>query len=72
MTKNFKCPHCGNRDPLKMEDNGQRVTDADLALLCVARVAPGRDSFDGRANPPLEVGTDGKVVCGMQWTPNDD
>ena len=43
----------------------------DFTLLCVARVAPGEDAFDGKANPPLEVAPDGTVACGMQWCPNE-
>jgi hypothetical protein len=71
MTKKHTCPHCGNRDPEFIEDNGAGTRDADYTLLCVARVAPGEDSFGGDANPPLEVGPDGKVTCGMQWCPNE-
>lgn len=66
----YTCPHCGNRDPQLIEDNGADRRDADYTLLCVARVAPGEDSFHGDANPPLTVGPDGKVDCGMQWCPN--
>lgn len=65
------CPHCGNRDPKLIEDNGVRANDPDFTLLCVARVAPGADSFGGEANPPLEAGADGKVSCGMQWCPSE-
>jgi len=65
------CPHCGNRNPLKLEDNGLPMSDFDFTLLCVARVAPGADCFDGAASPPLEIGPDGKVPCGMQWCPNE-
>lgn len=68
--KKYTCPHCGNRDPRTIEDNGERSTHPDYTLLCVARVAPGEDAFDGDANPPLTVGPDGKVDCGMQWCPN--
>lgn len=66
-----KCPHCGNADPKQMEDNGMRPHYLDFTLLCVARVAPGEDAFDGKANPPLEVAPDGTVACGMQWCPNE-
>jgi hypothetical protein len=65
-----QCPHCGNRDPRFIEDNGCKPSDSLYTLLCVARVAPGEDAFDGGANPALEIGADGKVVCGMQWEPN--
>lgn len=69
--KSFKCPNCGNRNPAKFEDNGMRLTDSELTLLCVARVSPGEDAFQGEANPPLDVGADGKVACGQQWNPNE-
>jgi|GEM_PF-2262758 len=65
------CPHCGNRDEALIEDNGTDPRDDDYTLLCVARVRPGEDAFDGEANPPLEVGPDGTVACGMQWSPNE-
>jgi len=65
------CPHCGNRDPKLIEDNGCSPSDLDYTLLCIARVSPGEDAFGGDANPPLDVGADGKVVCGMQWCPNE-
>jgi hypothetical protein len=72
MTKNlFKCPNCGNRNPAKFEDNGLRLIDPELTLLCVARVAPGADAFQGAANPPLDVGADGKVACAAQWCPHE-
>lgn len=65
----YTCPNCGNRREL--EDNGLSRSDSDYTLLCVARVAPDEDAFGGDANPPLDVGADGKVACGMQWCPND-
>ena len=68
---NPKCPNCGNRNPLKLESNGLPLSDPELTLLCTARVAPGADAFDGASNPPLEVGEDGKVACGMQWSPSE-
>jgi len=66
------CPHCGNRDPRFIENNGAPPRDPDYTLLCVARVAPGEDAFGGDADPPLEAGRDGKVPCGMQWCPNQE
>jgi len=64
------CPNCGNRDPKLIEDNGPRSRrDDDYTLLCVARVKLGDDAFGGEANPPLDVGPDGLVTCGMQWSP---
>jgi hypothetical protein len=71
MTKKHTCPHCGNRNPETIEDNGAGTRDDDYTLLCVARVSIGEDAFDGQANPPLTVGSDGKVDCGMQWSPNE-
>jgi hypothetical protein len=63
------CPHCGNADPAKVEDNGCSTTSPDLTLLCVARVAP-KDA--AHFDPDLtEVAPDGTVACGMQWDPND-
>ena len=67
----MKCPHCGNTDRNLMEDNGASDRAVDLALICTVRVKLGDDSFDGKANPPLEVGPDGLVICGMLWSPND-
>jgi hypothetical protein len=64
------CPNCGNRNAATIQDNGLRPRNALYTLLCVARVAPGDDAFGGEANPPLEIGPDGKVTCGMQWEPN--
>ena len=66
-----KCPHCGS-GPRFHEDNGLNEGNPDYTLLCVARVNPGEDAFSGEANPPLEVGSDGKVDCGMQWCPNGE
>ena len=68
--KRPRCPNCGNTDPRFIEDNGCKASDPLYTLLCVARVAPGDDSFNGDADPPLPVGEDGKVTCGMQWEPN--
>jgi hypothetical protein len=63
------CPHCGNRDPKQMEDNGASESSFDYTLLCVARVKPGSDAladFEPKAVP----GPDGTVACAMQWCPN--
>jgi hypothetical protein len=65
----IKCPHCGNRDPKKLEDNGVRPNHPDYTVLCVARVLPKDDSFGGDGSVPE---ADGKVPCGMQWCPNQD
>jgi len=70
--RSVRCPHCGNRNQAAIQDNGVSPRSVLYGLLCVARVAPGSDAFDGEANPPLEVDPDGKVACGMQWSPNEE
>jgi len=57
----YTCPHCGNHDRKLIEENGSDT------VLCVARVAPGEDAFTEVTEPD----DDGKVVCGMQWTPGE-
>ena len=64
----YTCPHCGNRDRELMEENGAKPSDPDFTLLCVARMKPGEDSFDGET---VETGPDGLTICGMQWCPNE-
>ena len=59
-----KCPHCGNRDPKLIEDNGERPSSPDLTLLCVAPIAPEDSTFDWL---PLNQRP---ATCGMQWDPN--
>ncbi len=66
-----KCPHCGNKDPESIEDNGLSERSDDYTLLCVARVEPGTDAHAGSA-PEAEPGPDGQVSCGMQWCPNEE
>lgn len=70
-TKTYRCPNCGNTKPSRIEDNGLRVTDPDLTLLCTARVLPGEEACPDRAIP-AKTGDDGMVTCGMQWCPNMD
>lgn len=64
-----RCPHCGNRDPKFLQDNGERPSSPDLTMLCVAPVAPADWSFDTKPTAE-DIGTDGRVPCGMQWDPN--
>ena len=63
------CPHCGNCNQSLIEDNNASKTSVYYTLLCVARVLP-RDAYDGDDVEPREPEEDGKVVCGMQWSPN--
>jgi len=53
------CPHCGNRNPALIQDNGERSTSPDLTLLCVKPCLPGQSSF-----------LDDSTICGCQWEPN--
>jgi hypothetical protein len=64
------CPHCGNADPAKVEDNGCSTSSHDLTLLCVSRVLP-KDAANADYEPAPEVGDDGCVACGEQWSPNE-
>jgi hypothetical protein len=70
-TQRPRCPSCGNRNQALLQDNGASPRSPAYSLLCVARVTPGEDAFGGDASPPLEVGADGNVACGMQWSPNE-
>jgi hypothetical protein len=70
LVASHPCPHCGNADPAKVEDNGCSTSSYDLTLLCVARVLP-RDWAFTEAPEPDQVGEDGRVACGMQWSPNE-
>jgi len=68
----YRCPWCGNRKPSLIENNGLKVTDPELTLLCLARINPENSSF-----PPLHVvreprDSDGLVECGYQWNPLDE
>lgn len=69
--KTYRCPNCDNTRPSLIEDNGLRVNDPDLTLLCMARVRPGEESCPDR-DIPAEVGDDGLVTCAMQWCPNQE
>lgn len=64
-----KCPHCGNKKPSLIEDNGCSPKSEDFTLLCVAPIDPKDSSFD-----PVEADqinpTTGKTPCGFQWCPN--
>ena len=63
------CPHCGNCKRSLIEDNNASEKSVNYTLLCVARVLP-RDAYDGDDREPREPEEDGKVACGMQWSPN--
>jgi len=69
-TKASRCPHCGNKDKSTIQDNGCAPSSFDYTLLCVARVDPKKWAFapDRPENDRLDA--DGKVACGMQWSPN--
>ncbi len=71
MTTLYKCPHCDNTLPNLIEDNGERVASPDLTLLCIARVSLGQQAYPEDDNQ-ADVGSDGLVICGMQWEPNSD
>jgi hypothetical protein len=66
----MKCPNCGNRNKNTIQDNGAKPRDVDYTLLCVARVEPSDWAFDHVKPTAEDIGTDGKVACGMQWSPN--
>lgn len=66
--KRDRCPHCGNSNQRKMEDNGLSRKNSDYTLLCVARVQP-KDAAHAGFEPHPEPGPDGLVSCGMQWCP---
>jgi hypothetical protein len=63
----YRCPWCGNSKPSLIEDNGLKVTDLDLTLLCRARIKP-EDSDQER---DLTADDDGLVECAFQWCPNE-
>lgn len=70
MSKPDTCPNCGNRNPEAIQDNGVRPMSQDYTLLCVAMVEPAYWAF-APDEPELDrIGPDGKVPCGMQWSPN--
>jgi hypothetical protein len=71
----YRCPWCGNGKPNLIEDNGLKVTDPELTLLCVARVKPedSSQSYDDNGfGRVLNPDPDGLVQCGYQWNPNDE
>ncbi len=71
LTSKTKCPHCGNRNPKFLQDNGEDWSSPGLSMLCVSRVKPEDWSFADGAKPAKEdYDVNGLVPCGMQWDPN--
>jgi hypothetical protein len=68
--KTTRCPHCGNKNPKYIQNNGESATSPDLSMLCVARVKPEDWSFDHVKPDPNDYDANGLVPCGMQWDPN--
>jgi hypothetical protein len=67
-----KCPHCGNTDPRTIETNGLNYRHPDLTLLCTRRVKPEDSSYSEiDLIPERDYDTNGLVICGMQWEPNN-
>lgn len=71
MTKT-KCPHCGNTNQDKIEDNGCEPGSFNYALLCVNRVEPRDRSWTHVEPEPDQIDAEGKVSCGYQWSPNEE
>jgi hypothetical protein len=65
----YKCPHCGNTDEQRIEDNGCDPRDEEFTLLCLAPVEDGEESFDEYV---LQEHPDMRRLCGMQWEPNGE
>ena len=65
------CPHCGNKNPRTIEDNGASESDMDFTYLCVAKMKPSEAAtlpvgFD----PATDTDEHDLVACGQQWCPN--
>lgn len=69
--RNYRCcPHCGNKNPDTLQDNGERRLHPDYTILCVALVPLGEEAGAGCDMAP-DPDSIGRVPCGMQWCPND-